>query len=100
LFAGGEPAVRRRPDEPLAGKSADYIVTGPGEEGLSEAKTVGTVRSAWAATQRPSLPRARPVGASLDPNAAYVHLTSTTIGGNQFRVSRHRKGSAEHVDIL
>jgi phosphoserine aminotransferase len=70
-----------------AGKSADYIVTGAwGKKAFQEAKTVGTVRSA--AKLDPEAKPSRVPKASdldLDPNAAYVHLTSNeTIGGNQF----------------
>jgi phosphoserine aminotransferase len=70
-----------------AGKSADYIVTGAwGKKAYQEAKTVGTVRSAWAvdAEAKPARVPAQSE-LSLDANAAYVHLTSNeTIGGNQF----------------
>jgi phosphoserine aminotransferase len=70
-----------------AGKSADYIVTGAwGKKAFQEAKTVGTVRSAWAvdAEAKPARVPAQSE-LSLDANAAYVHLTSNeTIGGNQF----------------
>jgi phosphoserine aminotransferase len=69
------------------GKSADYVVTGAwGKKAFQEAKTVGTVRSATSLD-----PEAKPARVpkaselSLDPNAAYVHLTSNeTIGGAQF----------------
>jgi phosphoserine aminotransferase len=69
------------------GKSADYVVTGAwGKKAFQEAKTVGTVRSA-----APGDPEAKPARVpkqselSLDPNAAYVHITSNeTIGGAQF----------------
>ncbi len=70
-----------------AGKSADYIVTGAwGKKAFQEAKTVGSVKSAWAvdAEAKPArVPSQSEL--TLDPNAAYVHLTSNeTIGGNQF----------------
>lgn len=69
------------------GQSADYIVTGAwGKKAFQEAKTVGTVRSAWSVD-----PEAKPARVpkqaelSLDYKAAFVHLTSNeTIGGNQF----------------
>lgn len=70
-----------------SGKSADYVVTGAwGKKAFQEAKTVGTVRSAYAGD-----PEAKPARVpkqselSLDANAAYVHITSNeTIGGAQF----------------
>jgi phosphoserine aminotransferase len=70
-----------------AGKSADYIVTGAwGKKAFQEAKTVGSIKNAWAvdAEAKPArVPKQSEL--SLDPNAAYVHLTSNeTIGGNQF----------------
>ena len=69
------------------GKSADYIVTGAwGKKAFQEAKTVGTVKNAYAGD-----PEAKPARVpaqselKLDPNAAFVHLTSNeTIGGNQW----------------
>jgi phosphoserine aminotransferase len=70
-----------------AGKSADYIVTGAwGKKAIQEAKTVGTVRSA-APTDENTKPARVPKQSelTLDPNAAYVHITSNeTIGGNQW----------------
>lgn len=69
------------------GQSADYVVTGAwGKKAIQEAKTVGTVKSAYAGD-----PEAKPARVpaqselKLDPNAAYVHITSNeTIGGNQW----------------
>jgi phosphoserine aminotransferase len=69
------------------GQSADYVVTGAwGKKAIQEAKTVGTVKNAYEGD-----PEAKPARVpsqselKLDPNAAYVHITSNeTIGGNQF----------------
>ncbi|HVU01580.1 MAG TPA: 3-phosphoserine/phosphohydroxythreonine transaminase [Polyangiaceae bacterium] len=69
------------------GKSADYVLTGAwGKKAFQEAQTVGTVRKATKAD-----PEAKPARVpkqselELDPNAAYVHITSNeTIGGAQF----------------
>jgi phosphoserine aminotransferase len=69
------------------GQSADYIVNGAwGKKAFQEAKTIGTVRSAFGGD-----PEAKPARVpkqselELDAKAAYVHLTSNeTIGGNQF----------------
>ena len=70
------------------GKSADYIVTGAwGKKAIQEAKTVGSIKSAWAVDAE-AKPARVPTQAelTLDPNAAFVHLTSNeTIGGNQFQ---------------
>lgn len=70
-----------------AGKSADYIVNGAwSKKAFQEAKTVGTVRLA-AKMDAEAKPARVPSAAELelDPNAAYLHLTTNeTIGGNQF----------------
>lgn len=70
----------------LAGKSADYIVTGTwGQTALAEAKKIGTVRTAYnsKATNFDRLPGMGEL--DLDPGAAYVHITSNeTIQGVQF----------------
>ncbi len=70
-----------------AGKSADYIVTGAwAKKALGEAKNVGTVRVAATTEQDGKFPR-MPSQAELqlDPQAAYVHITSNeTIGGTQW----------------
>jgi phosphoserine aminotransferase len=67
----------------LGGRSADYIHTGTWSKGaIEEAKLFGTVRIA-AQTDATRVPRADEL--SLDPNAAYVHVTSNnTIEGTQF----------------
>src|SRR5581483_1075723 len=68
------------------GKSADYIVTGTwGQTAIGEAKKVGTVRTAYnsKATNFDHLPAKGEL--DLDPQAAYVHITSNeTIQGVQF----------------
>jgi phosphoserine aminotransferase len=70
-----------------AGGSADYIVTGVwAEKAVKEAKRVGTVRIAGstAAEKFTRVPRQDEL--TLDPNAAYVHLTTNnTIYGTQWR---------------
>src|SRR3954462_14070711 len=69
-----------------AGASADYIVTGAwGQKAVKEAKKVGTVKIA-ASTESENftrLPTQQEL--TLDPNAAYVHMTSNnTIFGTEF----------------
>ena len=70
-----------------AGGSADYIVTGVwAEKAVKEAKRVGTVKVAGstAAEKFTRVPRQDEL--ALDPNAAYVHLTTNnTIYGTQWR---------------
>jgi phosphoserine aminotransferase len=70
-----------------AGGSADYIVTGVwAEKAVKEAKRVGTVKIAGstAAEKFARVPRQDEL--TLDPNAAYVHLTTNnTIYGTQWR---------------
>ena len=70
-----------------AGGSADYIVTGVwAEKAVKEAKRVGTVKVAGstAAEKFTRVPRQDEL--TLDPNAAYVHLTTNnTIYGTQWR---------------
>src|SRR6185503_2576520 len=70
-----------------AGGSADYIVTGVwAEKAVKEAKRVGTVKVAGstAAEKYTRVPRQDEL--TLDPNAAYVHLTTNnTIYGTQWR---------------
>jgi len=69
------------------GKSADYILTGAwSQKAYKEAKTVGTVRVA-ATTEKDKkfgrIPAQKEL--ELDPNAAYVHITSNnTIFGTQW----------------
>ena len=69
-----------------SGKSADYVVTGTWSKKASEeAKTQGTVRTAWdgKATNFDRTPTQADL--KLDPNAAYVYMTSNeTIQGVQF----------------
>ena len=69
-----------------AGGSADYIVTGVwSQKAVKEAKRVGTVRIAGSTeaerfTRVPNQPEL-----ALDPNAAYVHMTSNnTIYGTEW----------------
>ncbi|MDQ2646683.1 MAG: 3-phosphoserine/phosphohydroxythreonine transaminase [Myxococcota bacterium] len=70
-----------------AGKSADYVLTGAwSQKAYKEAKTVGTVRVA-ATTEKDKkfgrIPSQKEL--ELDPNAAYVHITSNnTIFGTQW----------------
>jgi phosphoserine aminotransferase len=70
-----------------AGGAADYIVTGVwAEKAVKEAKRVGTVKVAGstAAEKFTRVPRQDEL--TLDPNAAYVHLTTNnTIYGTQWR---------------
>jgi phosphoserine aminotransferase len=66
--------------------SADYVLTGSwGKNALSEAEKEGATRIAWdgGETNYDRLPAAGSL--DLDPNAAYVHITSNeTIQGVQF----------------
>ncbi len=70
-----------------AGKSADYVLTGAwSQKAYKEAKSVGTVRVA-ATTEKDKkfgrIPSQKEL--ELDPNAAYVHITSNnTIFGTQW----------------
>jgi len=68
------------------GKSADYILTGNwGKKALAETKTQGATRAAFdaAETNYNRVPAAGDL--DLDPEAAYVHITSNeTIQGVQF----------------
>jgi phosphoserine aminotransferase len=70
-----------------AGKSADYVLTGTwAEKAYQEAQLIGTVRVA-ATTEDNKQYRRVPKQSELqlDPNAAYVHMTSNnTIFGTQF----------------
>ena len=69
-----------------SGKSADYILTGSwGKKAIKEARTQGDARVAWDgdAVELRRIPR--PDELDLDPDAAYVHITSNeTIQGVQF----------------
>ncbi|MFO0870178.1 MAG: 3-phosphoserine/phosphohydroxythreonine transaminase [Pirellulales bacterium] len=68
------------------GRSADYVLTGTwGQSACKEAQREGKVRIAWdgKSTSYDRLPAAADV--ALDPQAAYVHITSNeTIEGVQF----------------
>jgi len=68
------------------GASADYIVTGVwGQKAVKEAKKVGTVKIAGSteAASFASVPRQQDL--TLDPGAAYVHMTSNnTIYGTEW----------------
>jgi len=70
-----------------AGGSADYIVTGVwGQKAVKEAKKVGTVRIAGSteSDQFASVPKQQDL--TLDPAAAYVHMTSNnTIFGTEWQ---------------
>lgn len=69
-------------------RSADYVVTGYwGKKAIAEACTVGRARTAFDSEHEGRRPRVpRPEELELDPDAAYVHLTSNdTIAGVQFR---------------
>ena len=70
----------------LAGKSADYLVTGTwATYAIKEAKKIGKVREAYtsAATNHDHVPPQGKV--EVDKNAAYLHYTSNnTIYGTQF----------------
>lgn len=69
-----------------SGKSADYVLTGSwGKKALDEARREGPTRVAWdgKADQYARLPAAGQL--QLDPQAAYVHVTSNeTIQGVQY----------------
>src|SRR6185369_1435794 len=69
-----------------AGKSADYILTGGwSEKAYQEAQRVGTVRVAATTEQNKKYTRIpKQDDLELDPDAAYVHLTSNnTLFGTQ-----------------
>jgi len=70
-----------------AGGSADYIVTGVwAEKAVKEAKRVGTVKIAGSTAAEKFTRVPRPDELTLDPNAAYVHVTTNnTIYGTQWR---------------
>src|SRR5918995_1243200 len=80
------------------GGSADYIVTGAwGQKAVKEAKKVGTVKIAGSteAEQFKRLPTQSEL--TLDPNAAYVHMTSNnTIYGTEF----HWLPDTGHVPLV
>lgn len=69
------------------GKSADYIVTGVwSQKALAEAKILGTARVAASTEKDKKFTRVpKQSELDLDPNAAYVHITTNnTIYGSQF----------------
>ncbi len=69
------------------GQSADYIMTGAwSDKALAEAKITGTAREAGNGKVDGKYVRVpKPAELSLDPDAAYAHLTSNnTIMGTQF----------------
>ncbi|HEX4049058.1 MAG TPA: 3-phosphoserine/phosphohydroxythreonine transaminase [Elusimicrobiota bacterium] len=86
-----------------AGRSADYIVTGHWAKiAFSEGGRVGTVRkaadSAEADKRYVRLPKAEEI--SIDPKAAYVHMTSNnTIFGTQWHELPDAKGVALVSDM-
>ncbi len=69
-----------------AGKSADYVVTGSwSKKAAKEAKTVGQVKIAWDVPDGKYVDIPGQADLSLDPDAAYVHITSNnTIAGSQW----------------
>ena len=73
----------------LPGRSADYLVTGHWARlAFEEARRLGAVRAACDTAgpdgQHTRIPRAEEI--SLDPQAAYVHITSNnTLFGTQWR---------------
>ena len=69
-----------------AGASADYIVTGVwGQKAVKEAKKVGTVKIAGSAESGGFKGVPKQQDLTLDPNAAYVHMTSNnTIYGSEW----------------
>jgi len=68
------------------GKSADYVVTGNwGRQALGEAKLLGEARAAANTEQEGGTFHAVPTELDLDPDAAYLHLTSNnTLFGTQW----------------
>ena len=68
------------------GGSADYIVTGVwGQKAVKEAKKVGAVKIAGTTESENFTRLPRQEELTLDPNAAYVHMTSNnTIFGTEF----------------
>jgi phosphoserine aminotransferase len=69
-----------------AGGKADYFVTGTwGQKAVEEARKVGTVQIA-ATTEKDNFSRVpEPSEWTLDPQAAYVHITTNeTIGGTEW----------------
>ena len=67
-------------------KSADYVLTGGwSEKALAEAKNVGRVRVAFTGAEQKYTRIPEPSELDLDPDAAYVHITSNnTLFGTQW----------------
>jgi phosphoserine aminotransferase len=71
-----------------AGKSADYVITGGwSEKAFEEAGRIGTVREAASTLEGKTYKRIpKQAELSLDPEAAYVHITSNnTLFGTQWQ---------------
>ena len=70
-----------------AGGSADYVITGVwAEKALKEAKKIGTAKIAGSTAAGNFTRVPRPDELTLDPGAAYVHITTNnTIYGTQWR---------------
>src|SRR3954462_13597396 len=70
-----------------AGGSADYIVTGVwGQKAVKEAKKVGAVKIAGSTESERFARVPKQAELTLDPNAAYVHMTSNnTIYGSEWK---------------
>jgi len=68
------------------GKSADYVLTGGwSEKAFEEAKNVGQVRVAFTGAEQKYTRIPEPSELALDPDAAYVHITSNnTLFGTQW----------------
>jgi phosphoserine aminotransferase len=78
----------------LHGRSADYLHTGTwSKNAMEEGKHYGTVRVA-ASTEKEKFTRVpRPDELDLDPNAAYVHVTTNnTIEGTQYHYDPDTRG--------
>src|SRR5690606_22602944 len=69
-----------------SGKTADYVITGSwGKKAIKEAQKEGEVRKVWDGKDENYTRVPRPDELQLDPNAAYVHITSNeTIEGVEF----------------
>jgi phosphoserine aminotransferase len=77
-----------------AGKSADYVITGHwSDRAYEEAQLVGTPRIAASTAEQKHTRIPAQGELQLDPNAAYVHITSNnTIEGTQFHSFPDTKG--------
>lgn len=72
----------------LPGQSADYVITGVwGKKALKEARAIGQARVACDVEKDGAFRRIpRQQELDLDPNAAYVHITTNnTVAGTQWR---------------